>query len=96
MDALQLLTTRRSEKKLTAPAPDKAQLDVIFQAALNVPDHGRLSPYRFIVMEGEGLNKLEILLKETVQEFELGEEFLKSRKFGKPCPYGDCGDCENQ
>ncbi|EJS89184.1 hypothetical protein AAUPMB_07118, partial [Pasteurella multocida subsp. multocida str. Anand1_buffalo] len=77
MDALQLLTTRRSEKKLTAPAPDKAQLDVIFQAALNVPDHGRLSPYRFIVMEGEGLNKLEILLKETVQEFELGEEFLK-------------------
>lgn len=38
MDALQLLTTRRSEKKLTAPAPDKAQLDVIFQAALNVPD----------------------------------------------------------
>ncbi|EGP06073.1 hypothetical protein GEW_04159, partial [Pasteurella multocida subsp. gallicida str. Anand1_poultry] len=77
MDALQLLTTRRSEKKLTAPAPDKAQLDVIFQAALNVPDHGRLSPYRFIVMESEGLNKLEILLKETVQEFELGEEFLK-------------------
>ncbi|MGC6408001.1 NAD(P)H nitroreductase [Bisgaard Taxon 45] len=77
MDALQLLTTRRSEKKLTAPAPDKAQLDLIFQAALNVPDHGRLSPYRFIVMEGEGLNKLESLLKETVQEFELGEEFLK-------------------
>lgn len=86
MDALQLLTTRRSEKKLTAPAPDKAQLDVIFQAALNVPDHGCLSPYRFIVMEGEGLNKLEILLKETVQEFELGEEFLKKQKIWQAVP----------
>lgn len=37
-------------------------------------------------MEGEGLNKLEILLKETVQEFELGEEFLKKQKIWQAVP----------
>ncbi|MGY4677043.1 NAD(P)H nitroreductase [Pasteurella sp. P03HT] len=77
MDALQLLTTRRSEKKLTSPAPNKEQLQLIFQAALNVPDHGRLHPYRFVVIEGEAFARFETLLKQTVHEFALGEEKLK-------------------
>ena len=51
MDALKLLTERYSEKKLSAPAPNKDQLAQIFQAALRSPDHGRLQPYRFIVIE---------------------------------------------
>ncbi|GJJ79384.1 NAD(P)H nitroreductase [Pasteurella canis] len=77
MDALQLLINRRSEKKLTTPAPNKTQLELIFQAALNVPDHGRLHPYRFVVIEEEALNKFGTLLKEAVYEFELGDEKLK-------------------
>ncbi|OOF47346.1 NAD(P)H nitroreductase [Rodentibacter trehalosifermentans] len=77
MDALTLLTTRRSNKKLTAPAPNKTQLKHIFQAALRTPDHGKLQPYHFVVIENEGLHKLEELLKEAVLEFNLGEERLK-------------------
>lgn len=77
MDTLTLLTTRRSNKKLTAPAPNKAQLEQIFQAALRTPDHGKLQPYHFVVMENEGLDKLETLLKEAVVELNLGEERLK-------------------
>ncbi|OOF49420.1 nitroreductase [Rodentibacter genomosp. 1] len=77
MDALTLLTTRRSNKKLAAPAPDKAQLEQIFQAALRTPDHGKLHPYHFVVIENEGLNKLEGLLKDAVVELNLGEERLK-------------------
>ena len=58
MDTLTLLTTRRSNKKLIAPAPNKEQLEKIFQAALRAPDHGKLQPYHFVVIEHEGLNKL--------------------------------------
>ena len=34
-----------------------------FQAALRAPDHGKLEPYHFVVMQGTGLSKLEGLLK---------------------------------
>ena len=77
MDALTLLTTRKSNKKLTAPAPNAEQLEQIFQAAMHAPDHGKLHPYHFVVMENDGLNKLETLLKAAVMEFDLGEEKLK-------------------
>ncbi|OOF80601.1 NAD(P)H nitroreductase [Rodentibacter caecimuris] len=77
MDTLTLLTTRRSNKKLTSPAPSKAQLEQIFQAALHTPDHGKLQPYHFVVIENEGLDKLEHLLKEAAVELNLGEERLK-------------------
>ena len=77
MDALTLLTTRKSNKKLTAPAPNTEQLEFILQAAMHAPDHGKLHPYHFVVMENDGLNKLETLLKAAVVEFDLGEEKLK-------------------
>ena len=77
MDTLTLLTTRRSNKKLIAPAPNKEQLEQIFQAALRAPDHGKLQPYHFVVIEHEGLNKLEMLLKDAVLELKLGEDKLK-------------------
>ena len=59
MNTLKLLQTRRSNKKLVAPAPNPAQLEQIFQAALRTPDHGKLQPYHFIVIEKEGLTRLE-------------------------------------
>ncbi|TCP91256.1 nitroreductase [Cricetibacter osteomyelitidis] len=77
MDALTLLTTRRSEKKLTVPVPNKAQLTQMFQAALHAPDHGKLHPYRFVVIENEARQALANLLKNAVVEFDLGEERLK-------------------
>lgn len=77
MDALALLLGRRSNKKLVAPAPQGEQLDNILQAALHAPDHGRLTPYRFVVIEGKGCNRLEQLLKSAVDELNLGEDRKK-------------------
>ena len=77
MDALKLLTERYSEKKLSAPAPNKQQLTQIFQAALRAPDHGKLQPYRFIVIEQEQMTEFSSLLKSAVHELNLGEERLK-------------------
>jgi nitroreductase len=54
-DALDLLNTRRSVKpmELAAPAPSGADLDRLITIAARVPDHGKLTPWRFIVFEGE-------------------------------------------
>ena len=53
MDALDLLLTRDSALKLAAPAPTEAELDVMFQSAVRAPDHGRLRPWRFVVITAD-------------------------------------------
>jgi len=47
-----LLATRRSGKPrdMVAPGPDAAQLRRILSAAIRTPDHGKLAPWRFIVV----------------------------------------------
>ena len=54
-DALELLKTRRSVKpmELTGPPPTSAELDTLLTIASRVPDHGKLTPWRFIVFEGD-------------------------------------------
>jgi nitroreductase len=48
-----LLATRRSGKPrdMIAPGPDAAQLRHILELAMRVPDHGKLAPWRFVVIE---------------------------------------------
>jgi nitroreductase len=54
-EALDLLKTRRSVKplELTGPGPAAAELDTLLTVASRVPDHGKLTPWRFIVFEGD-------------------------------------------
>ncbi|MCJ2085306.1 nitroreductase [Methylobacterium sp. E-005] len=49
---LDLLKTRRSVPPplLDEPGPDRAQLETILTAAARVPDHGKLAPWRFLVI----------------------------------------------
>jgi nitroreductase len=53
-NTLQLLHTRRSvvARNLGEPGPDAVQLENILRAGLRVPDHGKLAPWRFIVIQG--------------------------------------------
>lgn len=51
--ALDQLLSRRSVGPLQEPAPDGADLDLILDAGLRAPDHGRLRPWRFVVIRGE-------------------------------------------
>jgi nitroreductase len=53
MQAIDALVTRRSAVTLTEPAPDEGALQLIFASAARAPDHGRLRPWRFIVVRGE-------------------------------------------
>lgn len=52
MQAIDLLLTRRSARALTEPAPDPGALELIFASATRAPDHGRLRPWRFVVVPG--------------------------------------------
>jgi nitroreductase len=57
---LDLLTSRHSvgPKHLGLPAPDDAQLRRAVAAALRAPDHGKLIPFRFVVVRNDGLDRL--------------------------------------
>ncbi|WP_214369210.1 nitroreductase [Pseudonocardia sp. H11422] len=50
-DVLAALRDRRSRPLLTAPAPGHDELRELLTAACSAPDHGRLRPWRFIVVD---------------------------------------------
>lgn len=53
--ALSLLQQRHSvpSRQLGEPAPDEATLHELLEAAIRVPDHGKLVPFRLIRLQGE-------------------------------------------
>jgi len=54
-EVLRFLARRRSTSAVTLglPAPSEADLDTLFRLATRVPDHGKLSPWRFVVLGGD-------------------------------------------
>jgi len=59
-EVLDFLMTRRSRpaKTLVTPVPTREELAPILTAAARTPDHGKLEPWRFIVLEGAALQRL--------------------------------------
>lgn len=68
MDAITALQTRQSVSQLDLPGPTPSQLDAIFRAGLRASDHGRLRPWRFIVIEGDARYKLGDLFVRAAQQ----------------------------
>ena len=58
--ALTFLQNRRSRpaKTMALPVPSRAQVTDILTAALRVPDHGKLEPWRFVVIRGAAMARL--------------------------------------
>ena len=52
---LELMARRRSAPPLTmsGPGPDGAELETLLTLAARTPDHGKLAPWRFVVIEGD-------------------------------------------
>ena len=74
-DVLDFLATRRSASavKLIAPGPDRAEVETLVRLASRVPDHGKLAPWRFIVLEtrakaefADGLEALAIAKGDSI------------------------------
>ena len=66
---LSLLETRRSGKprEMVAPGPSDAELQRILNIAMRVPDHGKLSPWRFVIVGKEQRDQLAVLLHRALQ-----------------------------
>jgi nitroreductase len=61
---LALLQTRRSGKPrdMVAPGPHPEQLRTIMECAIRVPDHGKLAPWRFVIVGADQRDRLAALL----------------------------------
>jgi nitroreductase len=70
MDALEFLLTRRSRpaKLLKAPGPGRDELLTLLTAAARVPDHGKLEPWRFVAVEGAGLERVAAAIRARAAE----------------------------
>jgi nitroreductase len=65
-DTLDFLLTRRSRppKTLAPPVPDREEVATLLRAAARVPDHGKLEPWRFVVLERAACARLAELTAE--------------------------------
>src|SRR2546425_990901 len=70
-DAIELLKLRRSVKprEMSEPGPSPAELETILTIGARVPDHGKLTPWRFIVFEGDVLDGLGLKADEKLAGF---------------------------
>ena len=76
---IEYLLGRRSTpiKTMTAPGPSPAELETILKAAARVPDHGKLFPWYFVVIEGDARRQAGELLKKAWQAEEENVETAK-------------------
>ncbi len=72
--ALEFLLTRRSRpaKTLSDPVPTREDLIPILTAAARTPDHGKLEPWRFIVLGADAMERLALAVH--ARGVELGVE----------------------
>jgi nitroreductase len=66
---LALLGSRRSAKPrdMVPPGPDAAQLDAMLTIATRTPDHGKLAPWRFVVIDAERRDAFAELLRTALK-----------------------------
>lgn len=76
--AFEFLRTRRSRpaKTLQAPAPTRDQLRPLLEAAARTPDHGKLEPWRFIVIEKPAMARLAHMAEQRGVAMGLDEETI--------------------
>lgn len=68
--ALSLLKTRRSgrPREMIGPGPSDEELRQILEVAMRVPDHGKLVPWRFVIVGKEQREQFALLLRRALQE----------------------------
>ena len=88
---LSLLATRRSGKPrdMRGPGPTDGQLERLLTVAARVPDHGKLAPWRFVVVDPDKRAAFNAML-EAAYRAEVPEpnaaELEKLRGFGGDAP----------
>lgn len=75
---VELLSRRRSPMPdhLVAPGPGRSEIDRLIEIALRVPDHGRLSPWRLVVIAGDAKQRW---VDQLLELCEVRDDMLKTR-----------------
>jgi nitroreductase len=69
-NAIETILRRVSPAQLTEPAPSAEQRLTMLEAACRAPDHGRLQPWRFTIIEGEARLRFGELLAQSLKRRE--------------------------
>lgn len=82
MDALHALLSRVSPARLAPDELDPLEIEQILAAGLRAADHGRLRPWRFLVVRGDARHRLGDLLAEGLKRRhpEAGTEMLEAER----------------
>lgn len=86
-ETLALLARRRSSSSqtLTGPGPDAGQLADLLRLATRVPDHGKLFPWRLVVLEGVAKARFVVRLKDmTARQEQPGKAEAVLAKIANP------------
>jgi len=70
MDAIEIITNRVSPAQLGEPGPTAEQLQAILAAAARAPDHGRMQPWRFLLIEGEARQRFGEVMARSLRRRE--------------------------
>lgn len=70
MDAIEVITHRVSPAQLTEPGPTPDQLQAILAAGARAPDHGKMQPWRFLLIEGEARQRFGEVMAQSLQRRE--------------------------
>jgi len=67
MDVFEAIDTRNSVSALTEPGPTDSQWEILLRAGARAPDHGRLRPWRFLIVRGEARELLGRVMAEALR-----------------------------
>ena len=89
--ALTLLETRRSGKprELTSPGPTSGELDHILTIAMRTPDHGKIAPWRFVIVAQHQRQQMADLLARALPEYHdepTSAHYAKALEFAHQAP----------
>ena len=86
-DCLALLHSRRSvvARQMMDPGPTESELQGILEAAIRVPDHGKLNPWKLCVFSGASSEQLGTVMSESyLAENENPSERVAQNLMGYP------------
>ena len=80
VETMEFLQKRRSvmARNMTVPGPDAAQLRLLLGIAARVPDHGKLAPWRFVVLEGDDRAKLGAIAAEALDDDSVADHYERA------------------
>ncbi len=86
--ALNFLLNRRSRpaKTLSDIGPDRSEIEVMLTAAARTPDHGKLEPFRFVVISGAAKARMSEAIRNRMTTD--GEASEKVEKQSRAMTYG--------